>query len=74
MALLTTREIQVARLVAAGLSYRRIATELRISVPTVQTHVQNAAQKLGGSGSPKVRLIVFVVNLPDDDEDAQAAS
>jgi len=44
---LTQRELQVTRLAARGLSNRRIATELGISVRTVETHVQRAYDKLG---------------------------
>lgn len=71
---LTPREVEVARLVAAGRSYKAIAAELEISVPTVQSHVLNAAEKLGGSGSPKVRLIVFVVTLIREERRPKAAS
>lgn len=63
MEILTPREIEVARMVAAGRSYKGIARELQISVQTVQSHVLNAASKLGGNGSPKVRIVVFVLNL-----------
>jgi len=44
---LTQRELQVTRLAARGLSNRRIAAELGISVRTVETHVQLAYNKLG---------------------------
>jgi DNA-binding NarL/FixJ family response regulator len=44
---LTQRELQVTRLAARGLSNRRIAAELGISVRTVETHVQRAYSKLG---------------------------
>jgi ATP/maltotriose-dependent transcriptional regulator MalT len=44
---LTQRELQVTRLAARGLSNRRIAAELGISVRTVETHVQRAYDKLG---------------------------
>jgi DNA-binding NarL/FixJ family response regulator len=46
---LTPRELQVTRLAARGLSNRRIAAELGISVRTVETHVQRAYNKLGVS-------------------------
>jgi DNA-binding NarL/FixJ family response regulator len=44
---LTHRELEVTRLAARGLSNRRIAAELGISVRTVETHVLRACSKLG---------------------------
>jgi non-specific serine/threonine protein kinase len=44
---LTTREIEVARLVAEGKSTREIAETLFISTRTAQTHVTNVLGKLG---------------------------
>jgi LuxR family maltose regulon positive regulatory protein len=43
---LTERELEVLRLVAAGLSTRRIAEELYLSVNTVKTHVKSLYSKL----------------------------
>jgi DNA-binding NarL/FixJ family response regulator len=43
---LTTRETEVLRLVASGLSYRQIAQRLTVSHRTVQNHVQNTLNKL----------------------------
>lgn len=43
---LTERETEVLRLVAKGLSYKRIAEQLTVSHRTVQNHVQNTLQKL----------------------------
>ncbi len=44
---LTDRERQVLALIAEGRSQKQIATELRISVKTVGSHVQNLLSKLG---------------------------
>jgi DNA-binding NarL/FixJ family response regulator len=44
---LTSREVEVLRLVAAGKSNRAIATELVISEKTVARHVSNIFTKLG---------------------------
>jgi ATP/maltotriose-dependent transcriptional regulator MalT len=44
---LTARECQVLRLVAAGMTNRGIATELVISEHTVSRHLQNMFMKLG---------------------------
>ena len=44
---LAKREIEVARLIAEGLSNREIGARLFISDPTVATHVRNIMNKLG---------------------------
>jgi DNA-binding SARP family transcriptional activator/DNA-binding CsgD family transcriptional regulator len=44
---LSARELEVARLVADGLSNPAIASALFISVPTVKTHVSHVLAKLG---------------------------
>ncbi len=44
---LTAREVEVLRLIAAGLRNQEIADRLFISLPTVKRHVANAYGKLG---------------------------
>ncbi len=44
---LTPRELQVLRMVAAGMTNRRIAAELTLSEKTVDRHVSNILHKLG---------------------------
>jgi DNA-binding NarL/FixJ family response regulator len=44
---LTTRELEVLRLVAQGLSNSEIATSMVVSEHTVKTHVAHVLQKLG---------------------------
>ena len=44
---LSNRELDVLRLVAAGLTNREIALELSIAVSTVKTHMKNIHAKLG---------------------------
>jgi DNA-binding NarL/FixJ family response regulator len=44
---LTTRELEVLRLVGAGKTNKEIATELGISERTARTHVSNILRKLG---------------------------
>jgi DNA-binding CsgD family transcriptional regulator len=45
--MLTTREIEVLRLIAQGCSYRVAGERLGISTQTVATHVKNLYRKLG---------------------------
>ena len=45
--MLTTREVAVLRLVAAGHTNREIGTRLFISEKTASVHVSNAMNKLG---------------------------
>jgi predicted ATPase/DNA-binding CsgD family transcriptional regulator len=44
---LSARELEVARLVASGLTNRAIAAELFVSVATIKTHVSHILTKLG---------------------------
>jgi ATP/maltotriose-dependent transcriptional regulator MalT len=46
---LSARELEVLRLVAAGLSNRQIATRLVVSPSTIKSHVHNICGKLGAS-------------------------
>ncbi|MBZ0167585.1 MAG: response regulator transcription factor [Candidatus Omnitrophica bacterium] len=47
LSILTKRELQILRFVAAGLANKNIANELNISVRTVETHRNNLTNKLG---------------------------
>ena len=44
---LTAREVEIMRLVAAGMTNQEIAEQLVISLPTVKRHIANAYSKLG---------------------------
>jgi len=44
---LTSREMDVARLAADGLSCREIAARLCVSINTVKTHLEHVYDKLG---------------------------
>lgn len=43
---LTNRELEVFQLIGKGLSTRRIASQLNLSIKTIETHRQNIKQKL----------------------------
>jgi DNA-binding CsgD family transcriptional regulator len=58
---LTPREIDVARLVAEGLSYAEIGMTLGISPRTVETHVHRAASKLPGASQPYRKLAFYAL-------------
>jgi DNA-binding NarL/FixJ family response regulator len=45
--MLTPRELEVLRLVAAGHTNKEIADELVVSVATVERHVANIYRKIG---------------------------
>jgi DNA-binding NarL/FixJ family response regulator len=44
---LSDRELKVFRLMGSGLGTSRVATELQVSVKTVETHQSHIKQKLG---------------------------
>ena len=56
---LSDREMQVIRYIGKGLSSERIATELNVSIHTVNSHRKNVLKKLGLK-SP-TELIVYAV-------------
>jgi DNA-binding CsgD family transcriptional regulator len=47
--LLTSRQIEILRLVAKGKTSEEVANNLRISEVTVKWHIGNAMRKLGAS-------------------------
>ena len=46
---LTPRQTQILRLLALGMTNRRIARELRLSENTVRTHVERIRRVMGAS-------------------------
>lgn len=55
---LSARELEVAHLVAQGLTSRQIAERLQLSVRTVDSHVEHAFAKLGLNSRTKLALWV----------------
>jgi DNA-binding NarL/FixJ family response regulator len=60
---LTEREIDVARLVAAGLRNKEIARRLAISEGTVKVHLHHIYEKLGVDGRLALSLVVRAQGL-----------
>lgn len=65
---LTLRELEVARLVARGLTNREIAGELRITVRTAGSHLEHIRAKLGAGRRSEIATWVTSI----DDEAPQA--
>jgi predicted ATPase/DNA-binding CsgD family transcriptional regulator len=64
---LTSREMQVARLLAGGRSNKEIAAELVISQRTAEGHVERILTKLGFTSRAQVAAWV-AASRPDDDQ------
>ena len=69
---LTARETEVLRLVATGMSYKEIASELFLSHRTVQNHVQNTLGKLHLHN--RVELVRFALARGLEDDTAGPAA
>ena len=66
---LTERELEIARLVAAGASNPEIAARLFLSRKTVERHVSNALRKLGARNRAELAATIAggeLRELPDD--------
>ncbi|MBO2453095.1 AAA family ATPase [Actinomadura barringtoniae] len=70
---LTRRELEVARLVAEGLSNREIADQLVISKRTVGAHVEHILSKLGVSSRLQVAAMLPPA-MPDDTDEPEPDS
>lgn len=57
---LSDRELEVFDLIGRGLDTRSIASALKISVKTVETHQQNLKHKLGASSAHHLRRLAFL--------------
>ncbi|HEX6447745.1 MAG TPA: AAA family ATPase [Streptosporangiales bacterium] len=65
---LTTRELEVLRLVAAGRTNRQIAAELFMSPKTASVHVSRISSKLGVHGRGEAAAAAYRLHLLDDRE------
>jgi NarL family two-component system response regulator LiaR len=68
---LTTRELDVLRLVAQGFSNQSIADELIVSEPTVRTHVSRILGKLHLANRTQAALYAVREGLDAEDEESQ---
>jgi HD-GYP domain-containing protein (c-di-GMP phosphodiesterase class II) len=60
---LTSREVDVLRLLARGMSSRRISEELIISPKTVRNHIEHIYQKVGATGRVTASLFAMQQGL-----------
>lgn len=60
---LTARELEVAQLIAAGLTNDEISRELQVSGWTVKTHVRHILTKLGARDRVQVVIAVYQAGL-----------
>jgi pimeloyl-ACP methyl ester carboxylesterase/DNA-binding CsgD family transcriptional regulator len=63
---LTRREREVLQLVAAGKDNREVATDLTLSLRTVERHLQTIYRKLGLFGSAQRTAAAALLHGPDD--------
>ena len=63
---LTAQELAVARLVAEGMSNRQVASELFISIKTVQFHLTHIYAKLGVSSRAELAAHFRDTERPDN--------
>ncbi|MEE3851490.1 LuxR C-terminal-related transcriptional regulator [Gordonia sp. LSe1-13] len=61
---LTTREREIANLVAAGLSNKEIAQRLTVSVRTVEGHIYRACTKLDVADRSEIAALLLKANSP----------
>lgn len=65
---LTARQTEIASLVARGLSDKVIAARTELAIETVRVHIQNAASRLPGQGSPRHKLTLWFFNIEEEEK------
>lgn len=61
---LTPRQLEIAQMVARGLSSKAIAQATGLAVDTVNHHISQAAERLEYEGRQRHKLTLFVLNAP----------
>lgn len=65
---LTPRQTEIAALVARGLSDKVIAARTELAIETVRVHIQNAATRIGGTGTPRHRITLWFFQITDEEQ------
>jgi DNA-binding NarL/FixJ family response regulator len=60
---LTPRQAEIAGLVAKGLSTKQISAKTGLSRRTVDSYINDAAQRLGGQTPPRHRLTLWFMEF-----------
>ena len=63
---LTTKQLDVLRRVAAGDSNKKIATDLRLGLRTVESYLYQTARELGISATPEANMRVQLAKYWSD--------
>ena len=63
--MLTKREIEILQLISQELTTEQIANQLKLSVPTIETHRRNMLQKTGAKSVVGLIKIAFKEGLID---------
>ena len=71
---LTTREMEIVRLAARGLSNQEVASELVLSVRTVERHLSNIYDKLGTRGRTGRAVLATYASAGRPDQSQPARS
>jgi DNA-binding NarL/FixJ family response regulator len=65
---LSPRQTEIAALVARGLPDKVIAAKTDLTIDAVRFHIQTAATKLPGEGSPRHKLTLWFFNISDEEK------
>lgn len=65
---LTRRQTEIAGLVARGLADKVIAARTDLAIDTVRVHIQAAAARIPGNGTPRHKLTLWFFNIETDEK------
>lgn len=66
---LPTRQLEILRLVAAGMPQAEIARRLHITTDTVKTHLRGLYQSMGATNAPHAVAIAYRLGILSTKED-----